>query len=278
MGKDRFINFFKPKVVQKKLIKLFNYFLEKNISSKAAMILTVSEYLRIKLQEIVPSRIEIIPNGFNEFKGVNVRKSKSDVLTISYVGTIYPWHPVERFIGMLEDLIKEGEKIKVNFYGINNEEKIKAIINRYEILNQVVNFIPRLSEQELFVELKRTDVLLLFNDYLYPGTKIYTYLAAKRKILFLYENDPEALEVKEKYYNIDDKGYNIRPQIDIIRETNSGIIVKDEEHLKSVLKELYAEFKQKGYIECKSRGIEKYSRERQAEKLVNLIKENVLKG
>ncbi len=62
-------------------------------------------------------------------------------------------------------------------------------------------------------------------------------------------------------------------QADLINETNSGIIVKDAAHLKEVLKELYSEFQEKGFIACDSIGVEKYSRKIQVEKLAELVKE-----
>jgi hypothetical protein len=50
--------------------------------------------------------------------------------------------------------------------------------------------------------------------------------------------------------------------------------VKDASHLEEVLKELYTEFEEKGFIACDSVGVEKYSRKIQVEKLANLLKEN----
>ena len=49
--------------------------------------------------------------------------------------------------------------------------------------------------------------------------------------------------------------------------------MKDAAHLKEVLKELYTEFEEKGFIACDSIGVEKYSRKIQVEKLAELIKE-----
>lgn len=58
----------------------------------------------------------------------------------------------------------------------------------------------------------------------------------------------------------------------LIQETNSGIIVKDSNHLLQVLGELYAEFEKNGFIACDSVGVEKYSRKIQVEKLAEIVK------
>jgi hypothetical protein len=111
----------------------------------------------------------------------------------------------------------------------------------------------------------------LFNYYQFTGTKVYDYLGLKRKILLCFENDNEALKLKDQYY-FKTIETDICPQIDIINETNAGIIVKDAVHLKEVLKELYAEFQETGKIACDSIGVEKYSRKIQVERLASLIK------
>ena len=51
--------------------------------------------------------------------------------------------------------------------------------------------------------------------------------------------------LKQKYYAIEESETESKHlQADLINETNSGVIVKDAAHLKDVLEELYAEFRQ----------------------------------
>jgi hypothetical protein len=123
----------------------------------------------------------------------------------------------------------------------------------------------------LLENVAQNNALLLFNYYEFTGTKIYDYLALKRKIVLCFENDTEALKLKEKYYfkSIETA---IQPQKDILHETNSGIVVKDAAHLQLVLKELWDEFSTTGQVACDSVGVEKYSRKVQVEKLAELIR------
>ena len=105
------------------------------------------------------------------------------------------------------------------------------------------------------------------------GTKIFDYLGIRRKMIMCYENDAEANLLKQKYYAIDESGSESKHlQADLIKQTNSGVIVKDSAHLLTVLEELYAEFQATGQIACDSHGVEQYSRKIQVEKLAEVIK------
>ena len=67
-------------------------------------------------------------------------------------------------------------------------------------------------------------------------------------------------------------GLSTHLQEDLINETNSGIVVRDKQHLSQVLADLYEEFKATGRIDCNSTNTEKLSRKGRAEELANLVK------
>jgi hypothetical protein len=122
-------------------------------------------------------------------------------------------------------------------------------------------------------ELAKANLFLLFNDYSILGTKIFTYLGIKRKIILCYSDDFESKKLKSTYFHLTDiKDESNQLQAEIIQSTNSGIIVKHANHLLEVLGELYQEFENTGSIACNSHGIEKYSRKIQVEKLAELVK------
>lgn len=137
-------------------------------------------------------------------------------------------------------------------------------------------FHKKLPNKELLNKLIKTNVLLLFNDYSIMGTKIYDYLGLKRKILFCFANDLEASKIKEKHYNIDEKGSpNEKMQSYLIQQTNSGVIVKDTKELKEVLTNLVKEFKLMKKIEIRSKNTSQFSRKLRAKELSILIKETI---
>jgi HEPN domain-containing protein len=257
------------------ILRFVNTFLEKRILKNVSHITTVSQLLIDNIKKNINiENFSIIINGYDD-SITNVAgtvKQEHKVLSIAYAGSFYKWHPIESFLEVCS-LFADKYDFTVNFYGINNREQIEELIKtKYINLHKHISIHNKLPYGDLIKKLARNNLLLLFNYYSFTGTKIYDYLAVKRKILFCYSNDTEALRLKEKYYNLEDTNSpNNHLQEDIIKETNSGVVVKNEEHLKQVLKELQNEFIKKRYIECNSTGIEKYSRKIQVKKLANII-------
>jgi N-acetyl sugar amidotransferase len=261
------------------LKKLNNYF-EKKYLKNAAQITTVSDFFKAQISLLVKNKnINILPNGFDpeaveKIKDVN---QKSDVFRIGFVGTISKWHPIQSFISVISSFLLENPyaKFEVNFYGINIPNELQKYINdHFADIKTNINIFPRIPNEELLIELAKSNMMLLFNYYSIIGTKIYDYLALKRAILLCYTNDKEALELKEKHYIVNDiKGLSQHLQEDLINQTNSGYVVQDASHLLNLLNELYLEFNQSGFIKCNTINAEQYSRKAQTGELAKIIKE-----
>jgi len=256
----------------------WNKMLEKKIVSTSVGITTVSGIMKYKLQEYFPQKnIYIIPNGYDPEAVSTVSKipQSTDKLTISFVGTIYEWHPWRSFLKEFSDFIEQGEErdIQLNLYGINIETEIRKTIDELpEKSRNAIQICPKLSNMELLSRLARENVMLLFNDYSILGTKIFDYLGTRRKILLCYANDEDALRLKEAHYTIDEvDGMSKQLQVDLMRETNAGVIAENATHLKQLLDELHQEFLEKGKIECASTGVENYSRKIQVKKLADIV-------
>jgi hypothetical protein len=264
---------------QKKILKKWNAHFEKKIVSSASHITTVSSFVYSKIDSLIPNKpFSILPNGYNPSIIDLVQKipQNSKVLTIAFVGTIYNWHPLESFLRTANEFIIQNKErnINIKFYGTNIPNELKFIIERnYPELKPFVNITPKIPNEELLKKIAEDNVMLLFNYYSYMGTKIFDYLGIRRKMILCYSNDPEANELKSKYYSIDESMANSKQlQADLITETNSGIIVEDSNHLMRVLQELHAEFEVNKSIACNSIGVENYSRKIQVELLADLVK------
>ena len=257
--------------------KKIEYYFEKKSVETADSITTVDLLFKLKLLQLFPTKqINIISNGYDPFEMEKIKNSVQDnnLLTFSFIGTIYKWHPLDLLLESFSNYAKKfpGHLFLIKFYGVNNQKSISnKINNQFPLLMGKVSFLPKLDNGELLKKVSQDNVLLLFNYYNFTGTKIYDYLGMRRLILLCFEQDTNALKLKNEYY-FKKIETTIFPQIDIINETNSGIIVKDTAHLMEVLKELYEEFQTTGQIACKSSGVEKYSRKIQVEKLAKLIK------
>jgi hypothetical protein len=266
-------------VHQKNIIqKQWNSYFEKKIVSNASHIRTVSKFVHSKIDRLIPNiPYSVSPNGYNTeiIDKIKSIPQNNEEFSISFVGTIYNWHPIESFLREANAFVTDNPqaKIRFKFYGTNMTEELNSLVNeQFPNLKYHVVITTKIQNNELLEKLASDNVMLLFNYYSYMGTKIFDYLGIRRKMILCYENDSEANLLKQKYYNIEESETESKHlQADLINETNSGIIVKDAAHLKKVLQELYAEFQATGKIACESVGVEKYSRKIQVEKLAELI-------
>jgi len=263
-------------IIQKK----WNSYFEKKTVSTASYIRTVSKFVHSKIDKLIPNKpYSITPNGYDTVVIDKIKniKQNNEEFCISFVGTIYNWHPIESFLRVANEFVSAhpSAKIKFKFYGTNLTEELNRMVNDLfpNLITHVV-ITPKIQNDELLEKLVADNVMLLFNYYSYMGTKIFDYLGIRRKMILCYENDPEAQMLKQKYYAIDESGNDSKHlQADLINETNSGIIVRDSVHLLEVLQELYTEFQTTGQIACNSHSVENYSRKIQVEKLADIIKQ-----
>lgn len=267
------------KTFDNKLYKMWSAFFEKKFLKNVGKITTVSTFIQKQIEQNISGKdFEIILNGFDPeiLKRVeNIRQNKN-TLSIALTGTIYKWHPIENFLEVCNELLNEnsGFDLKLNFFGVNKDAEIKKIIEeKFKNLLTRAEFFPRMENLKLAEKLAEQNAFLLFNDYSILGTKIFDYLAVKRKIILCYAADTQAAELKEKYFCLQEtETESKRLQAKMIEETNSGIVVKDSAHLKKILWDLSVELKENGFVKCESVDVEKYSRVKQVEHLAEIVK------
>lgn len=250
---------------------------ERLFTANAECAITVDDFFRMQIGTNVSKPFHIIPNGYNPdaINAVSEISQGTDCLRFAFVGTIYKWHPLEsvlRGFSLFADAATKPE-FELNFFGINNADELNSLLTgKFPNLIGKVQVIPRMDNSLLMQKLAKHNIMLLFNYYSFTGTKIYDYLGLKRKILLCYSDDNEARQLKEKYYPTEEiAGLSTHLQEDLINATHSGVVVKDKDHLMSVLADLYNEFSATGSIACGTVGEEKYSRKGGAEMLADIV-------
>ena len=260
-----------------KFMGKWNAYFERKYTQNASYIVTVGEFFKMQISKNVQKPFCIIPNGYNPevIQSIANVVQKKDILRFAFVGTIYKWHPLESVLDCFSQFAEsEGyPAFELNFYGVNNIQEISFLIeSKYANLSSHIHINPRMANEQLLQMLASHNVMLLFNYYAFEGTKIYDYIGLRRKILFCYSKDEEALQLKEKFYPLrDSESENIHVQEDVIRKTNSGVIVKNKQQLLSELNNLYSEFQFTGTIACDSIDTERYSRKNGAKSLAELV-------
>ncbi|MCQ2959976.1 MAG: hypothetical protein MJ198_07295 [Bacteroidales bacterium] len=262
-----------PDRSRNKFFLLRNSFFEKRYTKNALFVTTVNDYFVSKIQSLVQKKIFVIANGYDPeaIKAIKDIPQQSDKLRFAYVGTIYKYHPLDSVLDCFNQAVlnKQLDNFEFNFYGIRDHIGIKKLLNeKYQSLQPFIHIHPQLKNKELLQELAKHNILVLFNYYSIVGTKIYDYIALQRHILFCYDNDKEALQLKQKYLGNEECTAN--PQKEIIQITKAGTIVRDKQHLIELLPQIHKEFQQGG-IKCSTTNQDNFSRETQVKILSTII-------
>lgn len=149
-----------------------------------------------------PGKCRVIPNGweprdFELFDDQQTNpKPAGDLLTLSYVGSLGEHVPLQRFLVVLEQVLKERptllDKLRVQFLGKKTSSAATALSQfRYPEVLRSLDHMPKPQASQM---MRQSSALLLINDssferYL-PG-KLYDYLAARRPILVWGERQGE---------------------------------------------------------------------------------------
>jgi glycosyltransferase involved in cell wall biosynthesis len=259
--------------------RMWNATLEAKCTASASAITTASELFSSLITTLIKGKaVHVVPNGYDpdavsRARGIEQGSAK---LTIAYVGTIYDGHPVESLLSACNQFLVRtpDARFEVRFVGINRQDEVETTLgSRCSALRPFVTFFRKAPNADIIESLATANAFVLFNEGANPGTKIYEYLALRRRILLCFSDDTGTRKRQREFYNLDETGMrNLRVQEEMIRRTQSGVIIRDEEHLVDTLSDLYREFLENGQIACNSVGTEAYSRESHARRMAEIMR------
>ena len=268
------------------LLKHWYSYHEKRLLKSMNMIVTVSEFMGVNINKYNKDNIpvSIVSNGFDQdlVKDIKELPQNSDVFTLAYAGTLYPYHPYRSFFDVLNSYKLENPQFKFcfKFYGINKKEELSKVLHsNYPEIEESIKFYPRLPNKDLLVKLSEANALVLFNEYSFMGTKIYDYMGVNRFIIHCFNTDEDAINLKITQFPMEnDSKFSNKLQEEIINLTKTGKSVDDKVQLKKLFNKLFLEFTNSGKVSLQSRDINKFSRKGQAEKLAKSILEQISKN
>lgn len=259
--------------------KTWNAALEAKWTASSSAITTVSEFFGSLITTLIKGKpVYVVPNGYDpdamsRARGIEQGREK---LTIAYVGTIYEWHPLESLLSACNQFLARTRdaRFELRFVGINRQDEVATMLrSRFPALICSVTFVGMAPNPETTESLATANAFVLFNEGANVGAKIYDYLALKRRILLCFNDDKQTGKPRREFYNLDETGMrNRQAQGDLIRATQSGMIIQDERHLVDALSDLYREFLANRRITCDSVGTEAYSRESHARRMAEIIR------
>lgn len=236
--------------------------MERSVLENANAVVVVSNDIRKKLLaksgKLKPENFHVIPNGFDrdDFDKVKAETKEKDFV-ISYTGTLTNDYRLEGFLTAVKNLLKNNFPIRLHITGsmpLNIKERIE------EVAKGNARFKLHVSHHEAIAQMKAADVLLLVipdakgNKGILTG-KLFEYLASGVPILCVGPTDGDAAE--------------------IISNCNSGssFAYEDAAGMEKFLQQQVEEWK----ISGKTKGgdaeiVNKFSREKQAEEVIRLLK------
>lgn len=263
----------------KRVSKRWEARMERRFTATASAVTTVTPFFRDVIGELSVGRpVHVVPNGFDPeaLGGAASAPQNNERLTLGYIGSVYPYQPLDSFLRVCDEFVRELDepRFELMFVGLGDGGAVEEALARYPGLGRHVTIHPRVPNEDAGTLLSRAHALIQFNTYAIPGTKIYDYLALKRRVLLCYSADAEGRELKERYYNLDDTRADDPAVLEtLLAETDGGTVVRDAGHLGAVLSELYQEFLQDGSVACDSHGVERFSRRERAGVMAALIRD-----
>lgn len=167
--------------------------LERRIVSTASGLVTVSDPLAEALRKTYDVQVETVYNGFDPGDhGSGPSGSQAPWLEIRYTGWVYPQQDLVPLFEALHLLGKEGEGVRVVFYG-SDSDLIGRLSHQYAVAH-LVKATPAVSFMESLELQRGADVLLYlsWNDSAQKGIfsgKLLQYFGAQRPILAVGNTD-----------------------------------------------------------------------------------------
>lgn len=195
---------YEPKRKRGKIRYAIEHSLESNLIKKSSGVLVITNWNRIKYQQIykIPAqKIKTFHIGYNESDIMDSTNMKSDNFRIIYGGSLDPVHRDPKpFIEALHEI----EGVNVTIYN-NDSKELPLLIHDNEV-SKKISHLPLIPSSDFLKEMYKKDALLLFGNrtpFQVPG-KVFTYIATGKTIIYLKNNDfvdDGTEEVLKKYGN-----------------------------------------------------------------------------
>lgn len=183
-----------------KIIRNWELKIEKKVTKRADLIVTVDPEMAERLSVLLTKKVEVVYNGFWDFHKLEQPKKNEYELIINHTGTLTPGQQLELFLDVIQQLyqnkkIEEG-KFRFNLVGLEYfPEQMKRLIPYTNLLGKIVFTTPRLPKEEAIKLNTQADYLLNFTDPNLSAiyAKTYDYIATKKPILVV-PGDKKLLE------------------------------------------------------------------------------------
>ncbi|MDZ4712880.1 MAG: glycosyltransferase family 4 protein [bacterium] len=234
---------------------------EREVLENADHIVTVSKSLKelfvLKSDLIDPSKIIVIPNGYDE-DDFKIKSKRQNEFIISYTGTMADSYNPNIFFDVLKTKVQKYPEVKfiIRFVG-NPAASVIHYIENIGLKNNL-DLIPTVTHEKVTEYLLESTALLLVipdikNDKGILTGKLFEYLAAKKSVICIGPEDGDAAQ--------------------IINECEAGKTFdrNASARLEEYLDDLIKAWKKNASLDIQNEKYKKYSRRNQSKELARII-------
>ena len=232
--------------------------LERQVLTEATRVVTIGWDCAKGLENHGAKDVAVITNGYDDisvetFPETSQFDHKTAPITMSHIGIIGANRNPETFWQAIAEL---DLPIKIRLIGQVDNSVIESI-KRHKIENFVEIF-PYIPHDQVIIEQKKSDLLLLFVNNT-PNAKgiltgkIFEYMASGRPILCIGPEDGDSAR--------------------ILNETRTGVTAdfNDKEKMKEIILDYIKNYNEKQSVTVDTDAVEKYSRRSLAKEYVQLL-------
>jgi glycosyltransferase involved in cell wall biosynthesis len=178
---------------------------EKSVLKYADKIITVGKSLKKLFNSKLPGiegKTEVITNGYDDNDFMQLKPSKPDIFSISYIGTLPDSYPVNGFINALKMLSATGKHFRLKFIGFvspRQKEKISSAFVKSQV--EFINYVDHATAIRYMLD--SSALLLIIPDHRSSHSiitgKLFEYIAAKKSVICLGPVDGDAAEIVESH-------------------------------------------------------------------------------
>jgi glycosyltransferase involved in cell wall biosynthesis len=187
---------------------------EKKVLKTAGIITTVGVNLGKMFENKVAGiekKINILPNGYDENDFAGKVGTLPEKFTISHVGTISEFNPIDGLVNALSKIQSSGIDFVLRFTGIVTQSQKDLITKNLD--PGKIEFIPYVDHDVAIQIMLDSSMLLLvigedINNRAFLSGKLFEYLASGRQILCLGPEDGEAAKLISQFKQGSGFGYN----------------------------------------------------------------------
>ena len=232
--------------------------LEKHVLTEATRVVTIGWDCAKGLENHGAKDVAVITNGYDFDKPIDEMEHRTSTFTMAHIGIVGANRNPETLWSAISEIVETVPETSLHIRLIGQiDNSVIESIKRHNI-GKYVEIIPYIPHNQVIMEQRKSDILLLFINNT-PNAKgiltgkIFEYMASGRPILCIGPEDGDSAH--------------------ILNETKTGVTVdfNNKEKMKSVILDMMRKYQENQLVTNYDDAVKKYSRRNLTKEFVKLL-------